>query len=274
MPSFKPGPPPTKQTVRPASGALWRWAPLALISAALAAVWFSGAANYLSFARFVESREALAGAISAHYVLALAAYAGVYVVVVALSIPGASLMTLAGGFFFGGWVGGMVTSLAATLGAVLVFAIARTSLGDALGRRCGSWLERLREGFHEDAVSYMLFLRLTPVFPFWLVNLAPAFLGVRLFTFFWTTLLGVMPATFAYSFAGSGLDSIARAQQAAYNACIAAGRADCKLELSAASLVTRELLIGLAAVGVAALIPVVMKKWRARRARIVRTLEP
>lgn len=257
---------------RPSRAALVarRFAPLAALAAVFAALWYSGFASQLSLANLVESRQTLAGRIEANLPLALASFAALYVAVVALSIPGASIMTLAGGFLFGGLLGGTVNSLSAATGAILIFLAARTSLGDALERRAGPWLARLRDGFREDAASYMLFLRLTPVFPFWLVNLAPAFLGVRLTTFAWTTLLGVLPATFAYSFAGAGLDSVARAQQDAFNACKAAGGAACKIEISPASLVTRELVFGLAAIGLAALIPVVMKKWRARVAQPVK----
>jgi len=246
-----------------------RLAPLGLVALAFVALWQSGFASQLSFANLLESREALAARIAANLPLALATFSALYIAVVALSIPGASIMTLAGGFLFGGWLGGTVNALSAAAGATLIFLIARSSLGDVLERRAGPWLARLRDGFREDAASYMLFLRLTPVFPFWLVNLAPAFLGVPLKTFAWTTLAGVVPATFAYSFAGAGLDSVARAQQEAFRQCQAAagasGGANCRIEISPGSLVTRELLIGLAAIGVASLIPVVMKKWRARQ---------
>lgn len=257
-------PPPAGQ--RRAVRLALRLAPLAVLASVFAAIWYSGFASQLSLTNLVESRQALAGRIEANLPLALASFAALYVAVVALSIPGASIMTLAGGFLFGGLLGGLVNSLSAAAGAILIFLAARTSLGDVLERRAGPWLARLRDGFREDAVSYMLFLRLTPVFPFWLVNLAPAFLGVRLSTFAWTTVLGVIPATFAYSYAGAGLDSVARVQQEALDACRAAGGKTCILDISPGSLITRELLIGLAAIGISALIPVGMKKWRARAA--------
>jgi uncharacterized membrane protein YdjX (TVP38/TMEM64 family) len=104
-----------------------------------------------------------------------------------------------------------------------------------------------------------------PVFPFWLVNLAPAVVGVHLTTFVLATALGIIPGTFAYALVGGGLDSVIAAQEAAYHSCIAAGRADCRLDFSMAALVTPQLLAALAALGVVALIPVALRKRRARR---------
>ena len=249
------------------AGSPWRrFLPLALLAAAFAGVWFSGAVKYLSFEYFLQSREYLAAYTRDHLALALLIYAAIYVAAVTLSIPGALLLTIAGGFLFGGWLGGLVTVLSATLGATCLFLIARSSLGTSLSRRSGPWIERLREGFREDAASYMLFLRLVPVFPFWLVNLAPALLGVPLVTFVWTTLAGVIPGTFAYSLAGAGLDSVITVQKRAHESCLAAGKAACKLDLSPGALVTREMIIAFAAIGLVALIPVVLKKWRSRKA--------
>jgi uncharacterized membrane protein YdjX (TVP38/TMEM64 family) len=245
---------------------LWRYMPLAVIAIALLALWLSGLTRYLSFEHLLKSRAELASFIQDNLVLSLLIYAGVYIVAVALSVPGALILTIAGGFLFGGWTGGAVTSVAATIGATLLFLVARTSLGETLGRSAGKWLEKLKAGFREDEVSYMLFLRLVPVFPFWLVNLAPALLGVRLGTFVWTTLVGVLPGTFAYSLAGAGIDSVAAAQQQAYESCVAAGSQDCSLAISPQQLVTRELILAFAAIGLVALIPVAVKKWRNRKA--------
>jgi uncharacterized membrane protein YdjX (TVP38/TMEM64 family) len=245
---------------------IWRYAPLGLVLAGLAAVWFSGLTHFLSFEYLLKSRTQLAGFIDSNLVFSLLIYAGIYITAVALSVPGALILTIAGGFLFGGWLGGAVTSIAATIGATSLFLIARTSLGETLASRAGPWLEKLRSGFREDEVAYMLFLRLTPVFPFWLVNLAPALLGVSLRTFVWTTLVGVIPGTIAYSLAGAGIDSVAAAQQQVYDACIAAGRDGCSLSISPHQLVTKDLILAFAAIGLVALIPVAVKKMRARKA--------
>lgn len=244
---------------------LWRYVPIGLIILAIIGFFLAGGQQYLSFSKVMESRDRLAAFVSEHWALAIATYVGVYVLAIALSLPGALALTIIGGFLFGGWVGGIVTICAATLGATLLFLAARTSLGESLAARIGPRLSRLRQGFQEDAVSYMFFLRLVPVFPFWLVNLAPALLGVPLRTFVWTTFLGVIPGTLAFSLAGAGLDSVAISQREAFDACIAAGKQNCTFSVSPGDLVTGELLLAFAAIGVAALIPVVYKKWRAAR---------
>ncbi len=241
-----------------------RFLPLAVLAAGLLAVLASGATKYLSIEYFLQSRTQIAAYTSQHIIGSLLIYAAVYVCAVALSVPGALLLTIAGGFLFGGWLGGTVTVVSATIGATMVFLIARSSLGISLSRRTGPWIDRMRDGFKEDAPSYMLFLRLVPVFPFWLVNLAPALLGVPLTTFAWTTFVGVIPGTYAYSLAGAGLDSVVMAQKHAHEACLAAGGQGCKLSLTPASLVTKEMILGFAAIGLAALIPVLLKKWRGR----------
>ena len=131
------------------------------------------------------------------------------------------MLTLAGGLLFGWLLGGIASMIGATLGAVIVFLIARSALSEVLAARAGPWLDRFREGFKQDAFNYLLFLQLVPIFPFWLVNLAPGLLGVSFATYLITTILGIIPGTFAYSLAGSGLDSIIAAQQSAHQSCLA-----------------------------------------------------
>lgn len=240
--------------------------PLIILVAAIAAAWATGLTDYLSLQAIAENRDALMDFVAASYAAALLAYAATYIAVVALSVPGGAVLTVLGGFLFGPLIGGAVTVVAATFGATLVFIIARTSLGEALAARAGPFLEKMRGGFQENAMSYLLFLRLVPVFPFWLVNLAPAFLGVPLGTYFIGTLVGIVPGTFAFSFVGGGLDSIIEAQSAAYNDCVASGAADCTFSLDASAIITPELLGAFTLLGVVALIPVAYKKFKARRA--------
>jgi uncharacterized membrane protein YdjX (TVP38/TMEM64 family) len=189
------------------------------------------------------------------------------VATVALSIPGAVLLTVLGGFLFGWLVAGLVVVVAATAGASLVFLAARTSLGDLLAQRAGPRLNALAKGFRDDAFNYLLFLRLVPLFPFWLVNIAPALFNVPLATFVAATFAGIVPGTFAFAFLGSGLDSIIAEQKAAQEACLATGRGDCAITFEAGALMTPELIIAFVALGVVALMPVVVKQVRARRGR-------
>ncbi len=244
---------------------LRRWAPLAILLAAIAAAWAAGLHDYLSLNAIAENRDALVGFVAGNLLLSLLLYAAVYIVTVALSLPGASLLTILSGFLFGWLAGGALTVLAATAGAVVIFLVARTSLGEALASRAGPWMNRLSKGFREDAFHYLLFLRLVPVFPFWLVNIAPALAGVPLSTYALTTLIGIVPGTFAFAVLGSGLDSIIMAQKQAYAACVAEKGADaCSFSLDAGALITPQLLAAFAALGVVALIPVAIKKWKGR----------
>lgn len=259
--------PGSRKQDRTSKNQFWRYVPIVVIAVAIGLIWISGATQYLSFEHLLASRDRLANFIDGNQAISLLLYAAIYIIVVALSVPGALALTIAGGFLFGGWVGGAVTVVAATIGACILFLAARTSFGETLARRCGPWMERLRGGFHEGEVSYMLFLRLVPVFPFWLVNLAPALLGVNFRTFAWTTFVGVMPGTFAYSLAAGSIDAIAGGKKKAFDACIAAGRDNCSLGISPQDLVNTHTILAFAAIGVAALIPVAVKKLRSRRTK-------
>ena len=197
---------------------LW---PLALLLASAAIVLAMGWQSYLSLEQLAENRDALRAFIDANMVLALLAFIAIYAATVSLSLPGGAVLTLAGGLLFGWLLGGIASVIGATLGAVVVFLIARSALSEVLAARAGPWLDRFREGFKQDAFNYLLFLRLVPIFPFWLVNLAPGLLGVSFATYLLTTILGIIPGTFAYSLAGNGLDSVIAAQQSAHQSCLA-----------------------------------------------------
>jgi len=243
-----------------------RWAPLLILLGGIAAVYASGLHEYLSLTAIADNRDALMAFVAGNAVVAAAIYVLIYIVAVAFSLPGAALLTILGGFLFGWLPGGIFTVIAATIGAVAVFLAAKTSLGDALASRAGPWMEKLSGGFRQDAFHYMLFLRLVPVFPFWLVNIAPALAGVGLGTYALTTLIGIIPGTFAFSILGSGLDSIIIEQKAVYQSCIAQNGADnCEFALDAGALVTPQLLAAFAALGVVAVIPVIIKKLRRRK---------
>jgi uncharacterized membrane protein YdjX (TVP38/TMEM64 family) len=249
------------------AASLRRYWPLAALVLATALIVATGAHRYLSLDTLISHRHRLQAGVAEHGALALAAYALVYVGVVALSIPGAAVLTILGGFLFGWFIGGAVAVLAATAGSLIVFLIARTSLGEGLVRKAGPRLKKLADGFRQDAFAYLLFLRLVPLFPFWLVNLAPALVGTPLKTFALATFVGILPGTFAFAFAGAGLDSVVAAQHAAQADCVAAGRADCVATLHVSALVTPQLLAALAALGLMALVPVVAKRVWAKRAR-------
>lgn len=187
------------------SNANWRrWALLGGF-AALAGLAIYQYGHFLSFETLSDNRAALLAWRDQNYGVAAASFMAAYFAVVAFSIPGALWMTLAGGFLFGLWPGAPMIILAATAGAVVIFLIARSSVGAALRERAGPWMRRIEDGFHKDAASYLLIMRLTPVVPFFVANIAPALFGVRASTFLWTTGLGIAPATVVYTWVGSGL---------------------------------------------------------------------
>jgi uncharacterized membrane protein YdjX (TVP38/TMEM64 family) len=243
---------------------LRRLVPLVVIVAASVAVLAMGWQRQLSFQTLARHHDALRDFITTHEVSALAAYMVLYIAAVALSIPVATFLTLTGGVLFGALLGGIASVVGATIGAICIFLIARSAIGEYLVRRAGPLAERLAEGFRADAFSYLLFLRLVPIFPFWMVNLVPALAGVRLATFVAATALGVIPATFVFAFVGAGLDSVIAAQQSAYRSCLAAARSDCRLEFHINAALTPELIAALTALGVLALVPVVVRRLRAR----------
>lgn len=237
----------------------WRrfW-PLALIGAGMAAFYFSGVHETISLGTVIREHEALAAAVERNILAVAGAYLGVYVVAVALSFPGASLITIVGGFLFGAVVGALLTVVAATAGASIIFLAARTSIGAALRTRAGRFTARLAKGFEENAFSYLLFLRLVPVFPFWLINVAPALFDVRLRTYVAATAIGIVPGTFAYTLLGSELGGLIEAQEAANPGCAAAGT--CEIDMGA--LITPGFIAALLVLAAASLVPVAIKKMR------------
>jgi uncharacterized membrane protein YdjX (TVP38/TMEM64 family) len=192
---------------------LKRFLPLAILVLAIVVVFASGLDDYLSFEQLRQNRAQLLAFVDRHAVLAPLLFMVVYAAVIALSIPGGAVLTMAGGFLFGVALGTLYVVVAATMGASLVFLAAKTALGDSLRRKAGPWMRRMEDGFRENALYYLLFLRLIPIFPFWLVNLVPAFLGVPFPTYVGATLVGIIPGTLVYASVGNGLGAVFDAGQ-------------------------------------------------------------
>jgi len=244
-----------------------RLLPLAVVVAAAAAVYWGVGRQSLTLEALIRHRAEIDAFVARHGAAALLTYVGVYVAAVSFSVPGAAFLTVTSGFLFGVWVGAAASVVGATLGATIIFLVARTAFGEALLARAGPRLTELARGFRDDAFSYLLFLRLVPVFPFFLVNLVPAFAGVRLGPFVAATAIGIIPASVVFAFAGTMLDSVIAAQEKAHAACLASGAPDCMLAFNPRDALTPEVIGALAALGLLALLPVVVKRWRARRAR-------
>jgi uncharacterized membrane protein YdjX (TVP38/TMEM64 family) len=238
--------------------ALRRFLPAIGVVGVLAAAWAFGWLDKLSLSYLIANRAWLAGQVEANFVLALAAYLAVYAALVAISFPGASLLTITAGFVFGGLVAGVATVFSATAGAAIIFLVVRSGFGDFLTRKAGPFAARMAEGFNHDAFNYLLTLRLMPVFPFWVVNIVPALFGMRLGPYLLATLLGIIPGTFAYAYVGSGLDSVVAAQEAADPGCVAA--MTCKIDVSA--LLTPQILAAMFALAAISILPIVYRKLR------------
>ncbi len=198
---------PDPATPLPGAKAKWlRWTPLLVLLLGLALFFALGGHRYASFEQIKTHRELLKDWVARWGALALLAYMLGYAAMTAFSIPGGALATLVAGFLFGAVGGTAIGVFGGTVGAVALFLAARTALGDMLRARAGPALRRMEEGFRQNAFSYLLGLRLIPAFPFWLVNLVPAFCGVNLRTYVLATFFGIVPGTFIYAWVGAGLD--------------------------------------------------------------------
>ncbi|MDH3475799.1 MAG: TVP38/TMEM64 family protein [Rhodospirillales bacterium] len=205
--------------------------------------------RFVNCGTLAEHRQFLLDYVAMQQLLATLIFMAVYAAATAFSLPVGALLSIASGFLFGTALATGMVVIAATLGATVVFLIAKTLLGDTLRARAGPRLDKMAKGFEDNAFSYLLVLRLVPLFPFWLVNVAPAFLGVPLGTFFLATLVGIVPGTFVFVSVGAGLGSILE------------DGGHCSLT----GVFTPQVIVALVGLAVLALIPVVYKKLKARR---------
>ena len=224
-----------------------RIAVLLLFLGILGFVFLSGAGDFLSLETLSANRARLLEFVQSNAVVAILAFMAIYVAAVAFSIPGAVWLTIAGGFVFGSIAATFYIVVAATVGATAVFLLARYVLGDVLRAKAGQALKNMEDGFRKNALSYLLVLRLVPLFPFFLVNLVPAFLGVPLRTYIIGTFLGIIPGTFVFATVGAGIGD-----------ALAAGAG-----VDPAAALRQPTVIGaLAGLAILALIPVVYKRMK------------
>lgn len=191
---------------------LWRLLPLGLLLLAAAAFILGGGRRYLTFAQLAEHRAFLCDIVARGGILAVIGFTLGYAGLTALSVPGAMLLTLASGFLFGPWFGAFYALVGATLGASAVFLAARAGLA-GLAERAGPRVARIKEGFRQDALSYLLCLRLVPLFPFWLVNLVAGASGMRLRVYVIATFVGMIPGAMVYAGIGNGVGALIAAGQ-------------------------------------------------------------
>jgi len=225
---------------------LW---PLALLLAGGVIFLLLGGRHYLNYATLSANHDWACALVRKSPVAAALCFIAAYAGLVALSVPGAALLTIAGGFLFGTWFGTAYAVIAATIGATAVFVAARCGLAGLLAR-VGPQLRRLEVGFRENALNYLLVLRLVPLFPFWLVNLVAGATGMRLQVYLTGTFFGMIPATFVYASLGSGLGSVVASERPP------------DLHI----LFRPDVLLPIVGLAVLALIPVVYRRWRDMRA--------
>jgi uncharacterized membrane protein YdjX (TVP38/TMEM64 family) len=231
--------------VKPAGRPWLKIALAAIFVGAIVAFFALGGQHYLSLDSIKANRDALLRFTESHFAAAVAIAFLAYLAATAFSLPGGLILSLTMGFIFGKWVGTLIVVCAATIGATILFLAARYIFADALRKRLGALGEKINAGFTENAFSYMLFLRLVPAFPFFLVNLAPAFTSIPLRTFVLATFIGIIPGTFVFVNLGETL-----------------GRIE-----SLSGLVSWETFGAFALLGVFALIPILVKKIKSGRAQ-------
>jgi len=250
-------------TLPPQNSNFSRWLPLAALLAVMAGCYALGLQRYLSIQSLVEHQAQFQDFVALHLLEAVAIYFALYVAVVTLSLPGAGLLSIVGGFIFGWVISAPVTILAATIGAIAVFKIVQTSLGTTIAAKAGPFVQKLSAGFEKDAMNYLLFLRLVPAFPFFAINAVAGLTRISLRTFAVGTFIGIIPGSVAFAFVGRGLGSVLDATRNAHAACLGQNAAaPCPYEFSLSSLITPQLLWAFAALGAVSLIPVLLKKWK------------
>ncbi|MCO6389915.1 TVP38/TMEM64 family protein [Aliihoeflea aestuarii] len=232
---------------------IWRFLPLIVIAAGLGTAYALGLHDYLTFAELAEQKETLETEVARLGVMAPLLFGLVYMIVTAFALPVAGVLTVFGGFLFGWTTAGVTVAISATIGATLVFLAARSAVGDALRSRVKGRVAALSEGFEDNAFFYLLVLRMTPLFPFFVVNVAPALFKVRLSTYIATTFLGILPGTFTLAFLGQGIDSV-------LDATNATGRAP-----TLADIVTPQITLALTGLALLAVLAAALKTYWTHR---------
>jgi len=214
-----------------------------ILIVAMAAAQIGGLSHLFSLQALLADRQSLQELTSSHPLLAPLAYVIVYIVAVALALPAASALSLLAGLLFGLWLGSALVVISASTGALIVFLVTRSALGEPLRRRAGSHTAKILADLRTNGASYLLFLRLVPLFPFFIVNIVAGLFGMRAWTFFVLTLVGIVPGTVVYVNLGRQLGDISEFRD----------------------LLSANVVIGLSLLGFLALTPVLYRHWAGRR---------
>jgi len=229
---------------------LFRWTPITILIVLMISLYTLFGRDYLTFSALSLYHKQLTLWTQAHYIESVSLFMFIYILAVATSIPGsASFLTITAGFLFGVIPGTIAVVISATLGASILFISVKTALRDWFRKRAKGWVKRMEEGFRRNAFSYLVFLRLVPIFPFWAINIAAALLEIEFRAFFLATLFGIIPATLVFASLGNGLESLFE-----------------KGKMPDLSLIFEpQILIPILALAILSLLPIAYKKLKARK---------
>lgn len=224
--------------------------PILLIIVISIIIFAAGLHNYLSFDTLRTYHLDLQNFVMDHLILALLGYCLFYITIVGLSLPVATFMTLLGGFLFGQVLGTVAVVISATLGATILFLAMRSASESYVREKEGPRLQKMREGFQENAFYYLCTLRLIPLFPFVAVNLAAAVFQIPLRTFFGATLIGIIPGSFVYVSIGNGLKDVIQ-----------------EPNFSPKIILEPHILVGFIGLGILSLLPIFYKRFHRTRSK-------
>ncbi|MBV1706960.1 MAG: VTT domain-containing protein [Hyphomicrobiales bacterium] len=244
----------------------WRWH--LVVAAAFLAATALLAHHYVRLDTLVAARAALHGWTQAWGWRAALAYVASYGLLIALAVPTASVLTLTGGLLFGGLAGGLLAMTAILLGGSLLFLAARGVLRGRLEAWGGEGLRSFRAGFERDSVSWLLCLRLTPLVPFWLVNVGLAALALNYWRFFWTTCLGIAPLTMIIALAGAQIDGLMAKRGLQGADCASAASPSCHAGLGWGDIISWHIMALLLALAGLSLLPVALRRLRPHKATL------
>lgn len=227
---------------------LRKYLPILVIVSLSISAWIFNLSHYFSLEKLKENQRILELFIEQNLALSILIYCSIYIIIVGLSIPLATFMTLTGGFLLGQWVGTTAAVISSTIGASILFLSAKMVSTDLVSQKSRSWAQKMQKGFQEHAFSYLLTLRLMPLFPFVVINIASAFFQIPLRIFFFGTLLGIIPATFIYTSLGVALRGVIQ-----------------KPDFTFSTILEPKILFALTGLGILSLLPVLYKHFKQKK---------
>ena len=227
----------------------YKFLPIVILVLGIVVFFALGGHHYLSLEVIKNNYQSLVDFTNDNFITGCLIFSIVYILVVAFSIPGASVMTLVGGFLFGVYVGSVLVVLSATIGAVIVYLAVKSAIGDILKSKAKGNIEKMRNGFENDAFNYLLSIRLIPIFPFFIINIACGMLGVKLKDFFLATLIGIIPGSVIYVWVGTGLGFALKQGE----------------DLNLGIIFQPQFILPIIALALLSLVPIIYKKYRSAK---------